>query len=93
MKHQPKIVFHSYGDSFPDSPQFVYEATLHFANRRLCRSQKKRAGDPDTNEPLTNDARFQRSDVGNDIRQFRHLKTLRKPRHRATVREGTLRGF
>ncbi len=48
---------------------------LHFANRWLRASKQKRTGDSNSNEPFTDDARFQRPDIDDDIRQFRHPRT------------------
>jgi hypothetical protein len=76
MKHQPKIVLHSNGDSFPDSPQFANDSSLHFPYRRLCASKQKSTCNSNSNESLIDYTWFQGFDIGDYIWQFRHFYGL-----------------
>src|ERR1700732_5166697 len=76
MQHQPEVFLQSNGDSFADSPQFANDASVYFVNRWLRTSKQKSTCNSNSNKSLTDDARFQRSHIGNDIRQFRHSYEL-----------------
>ena len=72
VQHQPEIAFHSDRDSLADSPQLSHHAAFHIRNRRLRGAQQKRTGQSNVLDPLADDSRFKRRDVGSDIWQFRH---------------------
>jgi hypothetical protein len=76
VQHQPEVALHSNRDSLADSPQFADDAALHIRYWGLRRSKQKRACQSHSFDRLRDDARFECSDVGGDIRQFRHAYQL-----------------
>jgi hypothetical protein len=72
VQHQPQIAFYSNRDTLADSPQFAHDAALHIRNGRLCGSKQKRARQAHSLDGLRDDAFLECTDIGGDIRQFRH---------------------
>jgi len=76
VKHQPKIVLYSNGDALADSPQFAHHMALDTGNWRLCGSKQKGVSKSHSLERLCDDAWLEGTDIGDDIRQFRHAHQL-----------------
>ena len=58
---------------FPTPPQFAHGSSLGFGERRRGGSKKKRAGQPEAFEREPDHARFERGDIGGDVRQLGHI--------------------
>jgi hypothetical protein len=72
VKGEPQIVVYSDYNALTDSPQFAHVPALHTGKRRLRGSQQKGARQPYPFEWLTDYARLEGTDVGDNIRQFWH---------------------
>jgi hypothetical protein len=72
VQHQPEVAIHTDGDSLADPSQFAHGAALGFRNWWLYGSKQKRARQSNALDRLGNDAGFEGTDVGGDIRQFWH---------------------
>jgi hypothetical protein len=59
-----------------DSPQFAHDAAFHIRNGGFRGSKQKGTRQSHSLNRLSDDARFECSDVGGDIRQFRHAYQL-----------------
>jgi hypothetical protein len=73
VNNQPKITLYANYNAFAKSPQFADDAAFHVRKRRVRGAQEKGARQPYPLNWLTDDAWFQRSDVGGDIGQFWYL--------------------
>jgi hypothetical protein len=76
MQHEPEIAFYSKGETLADSPEFADDAALDIGKWWLRGSKEKRAAQAHTLDWLPNDSRFKCSDVGDDVRKFRHAYEL-----------------
>ena len=76
VQHQPEVAIHADGDALADAAQFADGAAFAVRERRFDGAQQKRAREPHALERLADDARFERADVGGDIRQFWHAYQL-----------------
>jgi hypothetical protein len=76
VQDEPKIAFHSNGDSLADSPQFAHNSAFDLRKGRLGGAKQKGAGESNSFERLRKDASFECSDVGGDIRQLGHACQL-----------------
>src|ERR1700676_257740 len=76
MKHQPKIVLYSNCDALADPPQFAHHTALDTGNWRLYGSKQEGASESHSLERLCDDAWFEGTHIGDDIRQFRHAYQL-----------------
>src|SRR5579884_3219277 len=72
MNHQPEISLQTDRDPFADVAQAAYNPAIDAGERRLRCSQKERAGEAHSLERLTDGARLERADVGEDVRELRH---------------------
>ena len=71
-----KIVLQSNCNAFTHSTQFTDNPTLRTRKRRLHGSQQKGARQLYPPQGLANDAWFERTDVGGNVRQFWHGNQL-----------------
>jgi len=71
-QHQPEVAIQANGDALSHSPQFAHSSSRGFRERRRRGSKKKRAYKPHAFERQPHHARFQRSNVSRDVRQFGH---------------------
>ena len=76
VQGEPEIAFYSDGDALADSPEFAHDTALHIGEWRLGGSKQERARHSNALKRLREDAWFECSDVGSDIRQFRHAYQL-----------------
>jgi len=76
VQDEPEIAFYSDSDALPDSPEFAHDTALHIGEWRLGGSKQERARQSNALKGLREDAWFECSDVGGDIRQFRHAYQL-----------------
>jgi hypothetical protein len=72
VKRQPQVVVYSNYDALADSTQFADRTALYARKRRLRGSQQKGARQPYPLKWLTDYARFERANIGGNIRQFWH---------------------
>jgi hypothetical protein len=80
MKREPEVVLDADYYALPDSPQFAHRTAFHTRQRRLRGSQQKGAVQPYVFQRLADYARFERADIGQDIRQFWHGYQLARRR-------------
>jgi len=76
VQDEPEIAFYSNRDALADSPEFAHDAALRICEWRLDGSKQERARQSNALKRLPEDAWFECSDVGGDIRQFRHAYQL-----------------
>src|SRR5579863_5304460 len=81
MERQPKIIFKSDGDALTNPPQFADRTAFDARQRRVRSPQQKRTGQPYLLQWLTDDARFECADIGDNIRQLRHGYQLARRGH------------
>jgi len=76
VQGEPEIAFYSDRDALADSPEFAHDTALHMCEWGLGGSKQERARQASALKRLREDAWFKCSDVGSDIRQFRHAYQL-----------------
>jgi hypothetical protein len=76
VQGEPEIAFYSDRDALADSPEFAHDTALRIGEWRLGGSKQERARHSNALKRLREDAWFECSDVGSDIRQFRHAYQL-----------------
>ena len=76
VQDEPEIAFDSDRDTLADSPEFAHDTALSIGERWLDGSKQKRGFDSNALKRLPEDAWFECSDIGGDIRQFRHAYQL-----------------
>ena len=64
VQDQPKIILYADCNALAYTPQFADDVTFRVRNRRLRGAQEEGAGQAYAVEWLTDDARFERGDVG-----------------------------
>ncbi len=70
-------------DAFSEPPEAQHATSLGARQRRRDGAQEKRAAEPDRLEPLPDDARLERREIGEDVRQLRHApEAYNSPRAR-----------
>ena len=74
MNDQPQVIFQSDGDALANSPEFTYRMPVNGSDGRLRGAQDKGVGQADSFKGLTRNARFERAQIGIDIREFGHFK-------------------
>ena len=80
VEHEPEVAFETDRDPLSHPPQLAHGSSRGFRERRRRGSKKKRAGQPDALERLSDNARFERRDVGRDVRKLgAYLSSLRVP--------------
>ena len=72
VQHQEQVSLEREDDPLADPPESDDPAALGLAKRRRDRPQQKRARQPHRLEPLADDARLERGEVAQDVRQLRH---------------------
>ena len=76
VKHEPEIAVNADGDALADATQLANGLSFDGRKRRIDRAQQKGGGQPHALEPLAQNARLKRCDVGRDVGQFRHCIQL-----------------
>ena len=76
VQNEPEFAFYSDRDALADSPEFAHDTALHICEWRLDGSKQERVRQSNALERFREDAWFEWSDVGGDIRQFRHAYQL-----------------
>jgi hypothetical protein len=76
VQDEPEIAFYSDRDALADSPDFAHDTALRIGERWLGGSKQERGLDSNALKRLAEDAWFECSDVGGDIRQLRHVYQL-----------------
>jgi hypothetical protein len=72
MEDEPEMFFQPNSDALANAPQLKHLLTLHAADGRLGRPQKRDPGNLDPFEDSTKNPFLERFDVGGDVGQFRH---------------------
>ena len=85
MQRQPKIIFESKDDAFPQPPEGGDFSSLHAMNGRHRGAQQKRAGDAHLLQRLAHEATLQGLEVDCDIRQLRHAARLSEAEAKRSV--------
>lgn len=68
MQHEPEIAVQAERDTFADAPHFAHPAAVDGRERRVGRTQQKQAPDAHAFERPAGDARFERAQIGGDVR-------------------------
>jgi hypothetical protein len=76
MQHEVEIALEVEHDSLSEATETENTAPLRLRERRIDRAQKKRAREPDADERLSHDARLERGEIGDDVRQLGHGRSL-----------------
>ena len=76
VEHQPEIAFDADCNALPNAAQFANRAALNARKWRIDGAQQEDGCQPNPLERLAEDARFERSDVGGDVGQFRHCSQI-----------------
>src|SRR6266478_1785264 len=76
VQNEPEVASCCDRDSLADSPEFAHDTALRICEWRLRGSKQERARQSNAFKRLREDAWFECSDVGGDIRQFRHAYQL-----------------
>jgi hypothetical protein len=72
VQYQPKIILYANCDALTESPQLVDDVAFRICKRWLRSSEEEGAGETYMLERLTDDAGFERGEVGSDVWQLWH---------------------
>jgi hypothetical protein len=73
VDHKPQISVEAESDSLSDTPQPEDSSAFHGGNGRVGSAEDEWTGKPHSLKRLARDSRFERADVGSDIRQLGHV--------------------
>ncbi len=80
VNREPEIAVETERDAFADATHLAHDATFDARERRVRRSQEKRAAlETHAFERLTDDTGLERGDVRGNVRQLGHSTHLRQP--------------
>ena len=79
VQHEKMVICELDGDAFADSADRTHRLAFNCGDRWRNRAQQKRAAQADFFEPLAQHARFERFDVGADVRKLGHASRLHGP--------------
>ena len=76
VNDDPQIIVQPDGDAFADPPELPHHLSLHLGDRRLRGAKNKGARDPHLLECPADDSLVERAQIGIDIGEFGHLRTV-----------------